>query len=441
MHLSEASIFRVVVVQVPLSAIRPNPFRNIERYPFNPAKIEALRESIRATGFWDNLLARRVPDGDGGLAYEIAYGHHRWEALRLERTSASPDIEVGVTLRPLDDTQMLQIMARENMQEWGTSAAIEIETVRAVVTAYAAGKISLADPGPDVPVSRCRFAPFFTIAEVPDTSPERAYTAATVAPFLGWSVDKVQDTLAALEMIESGVLSDDDYAGLSTSQALAMTQRARQVRDEARQRVRRHEAESEESRQQAAAARAAEEEARRRQEAARQQAMAERDEQMRQHAANVERKAKEAWEEARAQRELHENKAVTASQAAARERAEAPSRAAQAARSAGDQMRGGASVREVTRQLPPAAPPPDGGPLSPAPYPLDGDATKAAQILQRMLKESDIAAILMQATVNKVVVSPECRALLAGALTALAEDAISWRGRLLELAPAAAGVS
>jgi len=427
-------------MQVPLSAIRPNPFRNIERYPYSPVKIEKLRESIRKTGFWDNLLGRRVPDGQGGLAYEIAYGHHRWEAMRLEIAerpagSEQPPAEIGLNIRMLSDADMLQIMARENMQEWGTSATIEIETVRAVVSAYAEGKISL--PAPETSnTSAVRHAPSFQLGNG-ETSPGYPYTASTIAPFIGWTTDKVKDTLAALEMIEGGVLSDADYADLSTSQALAMTQRARQVRDEARSRVREHEAESEESRQAAAAARAAEEEARREQEAARQRAMEERDEQMRRHAQEVERKAKEAWEEARAQRELHESKAEGATQAAARERAEASSRAAQAARSAGDQMRGGASVREVTRQPPP--PPPSGAPLSPPPYPLDEDATKAAQILQRMLKESDIAAILMQATVNKVVVSPECRALLAGALTALAEDAVSWRGKLLELVPAGAG--
>lgn len=41
---------------------------------------------------------------------------------------------------------MLQVTARENMDEWGTSAAVEQETVRAVVEAYAADKISLPTP-------------------------------------------------------------------------------------------------------------------------------------------------------------------------------------------------------------------------------------------------------------------------------------------------------
>jgi hypothetical protein len=38
---------------------------------------------------------------------------------------------------------MLQIMGRENMEEWGTSAWVEQETIRAVVLAYAEGKINL----------------------------------------------------------------------------------------------------------------------------------------------------------------------------------------------------------------------------------------------------------------------------------------------------------
>jgi ParB-like chromosome segregation protein Spo0J len=43
-------------------------------------KIAALKESIGSTDFWDNLVARRALDGHGGI--EIAFGHHRLEALK-----------------------------------------------------------------------------------------------------------------------------------------------------------------------------------------------------------------------------------------------------------------------------------------------------------------------------------------------------------------------
>ena len=38
--------------------IQPNPFRHLDRYPIKREKVEALRESLRSTGFWDNVVAR-----------------------------------------------------------------------------------------------------------------------------------------------------------------------------------------------------------------------------------------------------------------------------------------------------------------------------------------------------------------------------------------------
>ncbi len=80
-----------------LKNIQPNPFRHVDRYPITKEKVEALRESIRTTGFWDNIVAREV----NGKA-EITYGHHRLVALREEY---GPDHEVvpgrgHETLRP-----------------------------------------------------------------------------------------------------------------------------------------------------------------------------------------------------------------------------------------------------------------------------------------------------------------------------------------------------
>ncbi len=53
--------------------IQPNPFRNLEACPFNAGKVDILRESIRTTGFWDNVVARLDDKGRP----ELAYGHHR----------------------------------------------------------------------------------------------------------------------------------------------------------------------------------------------------------------------------------------------------------------------------------------------------------------------------------------------------------------------------
>lgn len=41
-------------------------------------KVNSLVKSIKQTGFWDNILARKNKAGK----YEIAYGHHRLQALK-----------------------------------------------------------------------------------------------------------------------------------------------------------------------------------------------------------------------------------------------------------------------------------------------------------------------------------------------------------------------
>src|SRR5438309_6864315 len=90
--------------------IKANPFRHIARYPSRREKIIALRESLRKTGFWDNVVAR-ARDGKA----ELAYGHHRLVALKDEY---GPNHKVNLIIRDLDDEHMIQIMARENMEEW-----------------------------------------------------------------------------------------------------------------------------------------------------------------------------------------------------------------------------------------------------------------------------------------------------------------------------------
>ena len=66
------------------------PVRNVERYPIQRDKIDALRESIRTTTFWDNIGARK-----NGKGAEIAYGHHRPVALKEEY---GPNHKAGLIL-------------------------------------------------------------------------------------------------------------------------------------------------------------------------------------------------------------------------------------------------------------------------------------------------------------------------------------------------------
>ena len=148
--------------------IKPNPFRNVDRYPIQRDKIDALRESIKTTTYWDNIIARK-----SGKDVEIAYGHHRLIALEEE---LGPDKEIILIIKNLTNEDMIQIMARENLAEWGTSVMVLHETVRAVVEAYGAGEIELPAPERGQPGRERKF--FYA----PSFSPEAALVRTSAAP-------------------------------------------------------------------------------------------------------------------------------------------------------------------------------------------------------------------------------------------------------------------
>jgi chemotaxis protein histidine kinase CheA len=147
---------------------------------------------------------------------ECSGTYRSWGACR----TYGPDHQIGIVVRDFTDDAMLKIMARENMEEWGSSASIEHETVRAVVEAYGAGQIQLPEPGPLT--RNLRSAPSFTIGAAGAPRPPRPYTGSEIAAFLGWSIDKVQESLAALALVEQGHLTDADFGGLGAEAAKAL---------------------------------------------------------------------------------------------------------------------------------------------------------------------------------------------------------------------------
>lgn len=154
-------------MRVKIKELLPNPFRDLSSYPFNQEKIERLKQSIEATGFWDNILARQV---SGQI--QIAYGHHRLKALQ---EVYPPNYEIEVPIKDLSDELMLKIMANENMDEWGTSTSIVDETVKAT-------------------------------RKFLGTFQENKVTAKLISEFLGWENWKVEYSYARINAIEkSGI--------------------------------------------------------------------------------------------------------------------------------------------------------------------------------------------------------------------------------------------
>lgn len=106
------------IVSVPLSALQPNPHRNLSAYPFIERKVESLKRSIEDVGLWESIIARPAEDG-----YEIAFGHHRVEAARQAGIKAIP-----VIVKDLTDEQMLQYMGRENGEDYSTDFLVMLNT-------------------------------------------------------------------------------------------------------------------------------------------------------------------------------------------------------------------------------------------------------------------------------------------------------------------------
>jgi hypothetical protein len=235
-------------MKIKIKDILPNPFRNIEHYPILRPKIETLKRSYESTEFWDNIVGRINHKNQ----FEQAYGHHRKVAL-LEHYG--PNHEVEVIVKDLDDGHMIKVMASENMDEWGTSAIVEIETVEAVVKAYGVGKIKLAKPTGSKDLRR---APSFIPDKEKFVATNFSYNAQTVGEFLGWTygkekkaMDKVHYALTALQYIEEGIIDLSAFADLTSSGIKAVITEARQAREFKESRAREAQRLAEEARKEA----------------------------------------------------------------------------------------------------------------------------------------------------------------------------------------------
>lgn len=194
-----------------LKDVKPNPFRDLKRFPIQPAKVEALIESIGTTEFWENIEGRVV---DGKL--EIAYGHHRVDALRK---IYKPSDEFNFIVRKLSDADMIQRMARENNEAYGNDLGAVIESVRATVEAYGEGKLELPKLSDKTNAAHVRYAPSFVAGVSSPKLGEHPYTALSLSLFLGYTKkdgkepeNKVTAALGALELEELKIAGFDAKA-------------------------------------------------------------------------------------------------------------------------------------------------------------------------------------------------------------------------------------
>ena len=92
------------ITNIAIEKLKPNPYRNLETYPWNEAKIADLQRSYAEVGMWEGVIARPVGDH-----FEIPFAHHRVEAARRNGVKEIPTI-----VRSLTNEQMIRMMAHEN---------------------------------------------------------------------------------------------------------------------------------------------------------------------------------------------------------------------------------------------------------------------------------------------------------------------------------------
>ena len=190
-------------MKLQIKQINPNPYRDMENYPINREKVEALKASIEQTGFWDNILARpkkgkkfKLPiDGIGELVIygepivELAYGHHRLTALR---EVLKPEDTIDIPVKDLDDSTMIKIMANENMDEWKTETIVIDETVRVA-------KKFLNEHPEYMPEKPKKYnSPQLGVAEKGYQDNPLAFQ---IAKFLNWNETRVYHSLQRLGMV------------------------------------------------------------------------------------------------------------------------------------------------------------------------------------------------------------------------------------------------
>ena len=124
---------------VPIEAIRPSPFQ--PRRHFAEDELEGLAQSIREKGIVQSLLVRPLERGsDSGAEFELIAGERRWRAA--QRVGLH---EVPVVIRPLGDSEALEIALVENLQREDLSALEEAEAYSRLMQEFDRSQASLAE--------------------------------------------------------------------------------------------------------------------------------------------------------------------------------------------------------------------------------------------------------------------------------------------------------
>jgi ParB family transcriptional regulator, chromosome partitioning protein len=121
---------------VPIEAIRPSPFQ--PRRNFAEEELDRLAQSIREKGIVQPLLVR--PITDAAADFELVAGERRWRAA--QRVGLH---EVPVVIRPLGDSEVIEIALVENLQREDLSPLEEAEAYSRLTREFGRSQAGLAE--------------------------------------------------------------------------------------------------------------------------------------------------------------------------------------------------------------------------------------------------------------------------------------------------------
>lgn len=140
--------------ELPVGAISPNPGQ--PRTRFSEAALEALAESIKASGVVQPLIVR--PSGKG--KYEIIAGERRWRAAGMAGVERVP-----VVIRDSDEADRLEVALIENMVRENLNPVEEAKACAALVEDLGLSKEEL---GKRVGRSRPQISNLIRLLDLPD---------------------------------------------------------------------------------------------------------------------------------------------------------------------------------------------------------------------------------------------------------------------------------
>lgn len=211
-QIEEHEIEKHIVVQNELVTyllddVVKNPFRDLRNYSYEEERLEQLMELITHNGFIPNVIGR-VRDGK----LQLAFGHHRVEALRRLGIK-----QAEFLVQDLNDAKMLRYLLMDNDTEFKHGLEVLFEAISGAVNGFADGTFKPYHIAGTTPYKYLRYAPSFLAGVGGKGVP---YTTLSVAKQLGKvesngrggvrPTDEIKTVLFALECLENNIVSRGD---------------------------------------------------------------------------------------------------------------------------------------------------------------------------------------------------------------------------------------